>query len=119
MINLLIGLTVTLLAFCLMMIAISKKGAEEKHLNDRMAYFSGVEASLRNIRSRNIQQDDSDNLTNQLHKTVKALGARLEKFIKYSSFDRKMQQAGWPLLGSEFQVVFLGSGLAGGIIWAF
>lgn len=116
MINLLIGLTVTLLAFCLMMIAISKKGAEEKHLNDRMAYFSGVEASLRNIRSRNIQQDDSDNLTNQLHKTVKALGARLEKFIKYSSFDRKMQQAGWPLLGSEFQVVFLGSGLAGGII---
>ena len=116
MIKLLIGFGVTLLVFCLMMIAISKKGVEEKKINDRMAYFSGVEVSLRNIRARESRKDNNINLTSKLYEAVKALGARLEKFKKYSNLDRKMQQTGWPLLGSEFQVVLLGCGLVGAII---
>lgn len=41
MINFLIGMTIAVIIFCLLMVLLSRKGAEEKNISNRMAYFSG------------------------------------------------------------------------------
>ena len=116
MVNLLIGLLVALIFFCLLMLILRRKNLEEKNINNRMAYFAGVEASLRYARASGSQRHAQKNLRGRLYTAVKSLGARLGKIKKSSNFDRKMQQAGWPLLGSEFQVVLLGCGAVGALV---
>lgn len=116
MINLLIGMLAALIFFCLLMVLLNRKNDEESNINNRMAYFSGVEASLRHTRAGDSQRRSNKTLKERLYYTVKSLGARLAKIKKSSNLDRKMQQAGWPLLGSEFQVVLLGCGTIGTIV---
>ena len=116
MISLLIGVLAALIFFCLLMVLLNRKNDEESNINNRMAYFSGVEASLRHTRAGDSQRRSNKTLRERLYYAVKSLGARLEKIKKSSNLDRKMQQAGWPLLGSEFQVVLLGCGALGAIV---
>lgn len=116
MINLLIGLMAALIFFCLLMVLLNKKNDEENNINNRMAYFSGVEASLRHTRASDSRRYKDKNLKEKLYYAVKSLGARLEKIQKSTNLDRKMQQAGWPLLGSEFQVVLAGCGAIGAVV---
>lgn len=116
MINLLIGMLVALIFFCLLMVLLNRKNDEESNINNRMAYFSGVEASLRHTRASDSRRHNDKTLKEKLYYAVKSLGARLAKIKKSSNLDRKMQQAGWPLLGSEFQVVLLGCGALGAIV---
>ena len=56
MINFLIGMTIAVIIFCLLMVLLSRKGAEEKNISNRMAYFSGVEASLRHTKESDKQR---------------------------------------------------------------
>ena len=116
MISLLIGMLAALIFFCLLMVVLNRKNLEENNINNRMAYFSGVEASLRHTRAGDSRRRSNKTLKERLYYAVKSLGARLEKIKKSSNLDRKMQQAGWPLLGSEFQVVLLGCGVLGAIV---
>lgn len=116
MINLLIGLMAALVFFCILMVFLHRKNDEENNINNRMAYFSGVEASLRHTRASDSRRYKDKTLKEKLYYAVKALGARLAKIKKSSNLDRKMQQAGWPLLGSEFQVVLLCCGAIGAIV---
>ena len=117
MINLLIGLMAALIFFCLLMVLLNKKNDEENNINNRMAYFSGVEASLRHTRASDSRRYKDKTLKEKLYYAViKSLGARLEKIQKSTNLDRKMQQAGWPLLGSEFQVVLAGCGAIGALV---
>lgn len=116
MINLLIGLMAALVFFCLLMVFLHRKNDEENNINNRMAYFSGVEASLRHTRAIDSRRHNDKTLKEKLYYAVKSLGARLAKIKKSSNLERKMQQAGWPLLGSEFQVVLLGCGAIGAIV---
>ena len=117
MIRLLIGLAASILMFCLLMLLLSRKNNEEKNINNRMAYFSGVEASLRHTQQSDRQRHLHRSFKDRLYIAVKALGARLEKIKKSGDLDRKMQQAGWPLLGSEFQVVLAGCGAVGAVFF--
>ena len=116
MINFLIGITIAFIAFCLLMVLLSRKGAEEKNISNRMAYFSGVEASLRHTKESDNQHRHNVTFKEKLYETIRTLGAKLGKIKKNSSLDRKMQQAGWPFLGSEFQVVLLGCGVIGAFV---
>lgn len=56
MINFLIGMTIAVIIFCLLMVLLSRKGVEEKNISNRMAYFSGVEASLRHTKESDNQR---------------------------------------------------------------
>ena len=116
MINLLIGMLAALIFFCLLMVLLHRKNDEESNINNRMAYFSGVEASLRHTRAGDSQRRSNKTLKERLYYAVKSLGARLAKIQKSTNLDRKMQQAGWPLLGSEFQVVLVGCGAVGAVV---
>lgn len=116
MINLLIGVLAALIFFCLLMVLLNKKNDEENNINNRMAYFSGVEASLRHTRASDSRRYKDKTIKEKLYYAVKALGGRLEKIQKSTNLDRKMQQAGWPLLGSEFQVVLAGCGAIGALV---
>ena len=116
MINFFIGITIAFIAFCLLMVLLSRKGVEEKNISNRMAYFSGVEASLRHTKESDNQRRHNVTFKEKLYETIRTLGAKLGKIKKNSSLDRKMQQAGWPFLGSEFQVVLLGCGVIGAFV---
>ncbi len=116
MINFLIGITIAVIIFCLLMVLLSRKGVEEKNISNRMAYFSGVEASLRHTKESDNQRRHNVTFKEKLYETIRTLGAKLGKIKKNSSLDRKMQQAGWPFLGSEFQVVLLGCGVIGAFV---
>ena len=116
MINFLIGMTIAVIIFCLLMVLLSRKGAEEKNISNRMAYFSGVEASLRHTKESDKQRRHNVTFKEKLYETIRTLGAKLGKIKKNNSLDRKMQQAGWPFLGSEFQVVLLGCGVIGAVV---
>lgn len=117
MINFLIGMTIAVIIFCLLMVLLSRKGVEEKNISNRMAYFSGVEASLRHTKESDNQRRHNVTFKEKLYETIRTLGAKLGKIKKNSSLDRKMQQAGWPFLGSEFQVVLLGCGVIGAFVF--
>ena len=117
MINFLIGMTIAVIIFCLLMVLLSRKGVEEKNISNRMAYFSGVEASLRHTKESDNQRRHNVTFKEKLYETIRTLGAKLGKIKKNSSLDRKMQQAGWPFLGSEFQVVLLGCGVIGAVVF--
>lgn len=117
MINFLIGMTIAVIIFCLLMVLLSRKGVEEKNISNRMAYFSGVEASLRHTKESDNQRRHNVTFKEKLYETIRTLGAKLGKIKKNSSLDRKMQQVGWPFLGSEFQVVLLGCGVIGAVVF--
>ncbi len=116
MINFLIGMTIAVIIFCLLMVLLSRKGVEEKNISNRMAYFSGVEASLRHTKESDNQRRHNVTFKEKLYETIRTLGAKLGRIKKYSNLDRKMQQSGWPFLGSEFQVVLLGCGVIGAFV---
>ena len=109
-------MTIAVIIFCLLMVLLSRKGAEEKNISNRMAYFSGVEASLRHTKESDKQRRHNVTFKEKLYETIRTLGAKLGKIKKNNSLDRKMQQAGWPFLGSEFQVVLLGCGAIGAFV---
>ena len=116
MINLLIGIMAAIVIFCFLMALLSTRNNEEKNINNRMAYFSGMEASLRHTRQNTAQRYKQKDFRERILTAVRILGTRLDKIKKSASLDRKMQQAGWPLLGAEFQVVLVGCGALGGLL---
>lgn len=90
MINFLIGMTIAVIIFCLLMVLLSRKGVEEKNISNRMAYFSGVEASLRHTKESDNQRRHNVTFKEKLYETIRTLGAKLGKIKKNSSLDRKM-----------------------------
>ena len=79
MINFLIGMTIAVIIFCLLMVLLSRKGVEEKNISNRMAYFSGVEASLRHTKESDNQRRHNVTFKGKLYETIRTLGAKLGK----------------------------------------
>ncbi|BAL83572.1 putative type II secretion system protein [Selenomonas ruminantium subsp. lactilytica TAM6421] len=106
-----LSLAVTLLTFGLLMMLIRIRMRQHTDLVNRMEYFSGAamrlrQQELRGERAKAVAKDRFRNF-------VQRAGAWVRK-IQHSgnSMDFKMQQADWPLLGSEFEVIL---GLLGGL----
>ena len=106
-----LALVVALLTFGLLMMLIRIRMRQHTDLVNRMEYFSGAamrlrQQELRGQRAKIVAKDGIRNF-------VQRAGAWLEHIQhRGNSLDFKMQQADWPLLGSEFEVII---GLIGGL----
>ncbi len=68
----------------------------------RMEFFSGNQAA-----AEGGLKVEGNTLQEKLMNRVRALAVQLRKVHQNNDLDLKMQQADWPLLGSEFQVMLL------------
>ncbi len=114
--NLIIALVAVLWLFSIAMVLLSRRRTEDDKLNNRMAFFAGVDVSLRHTQQSSGRYHNGGTLRQRLLQAIKSLGARIARFKKSNSFDQKMQQAGWPFLGSEFQVILAGCGAVGAVV---
>ncbi len=102
--RLVLALAVTLLTFVLLMMLIRIKVRQHKDLVNRMEYFSGSavrlrQQELRGTRTAAVAKD-------RLREFVRKAGLFVQRLQhRGNSMDFKMQQADWPLLGSEFEVM--------------
>lgn len=106
-----LALVVALLTFGLLMMLIRIKMRQHTDLVNRMEYFSGAAMRLRQQELRG--QRAKTAARDGFRSFVQRAGAWVRK-LQHSgnSMDFKMQQADWPLLGSEFEVII---GLVGGL----
>jgi len=99
-----LALTVTLLVFALLLMLIRIKMRQHKDLVNRMEYFSGSavrlrQQELRGVRTAAVAKD-------RFREFVRRAGLFVQRLQhRGNSMDFKMQQADWPLLGSEFEVM--------------
>ena len=105
-----LALAVTLLTFALLFMVIRIKTRQHNDLVNRMEYFSGAAVQLRQQRLRGAKPAEiaKDRLRNWLRRA----GGWLRQIQHSKRLDLKMQQADWPLLGSEYEVML---GLFGGL----
>ncbi|WP_037354945.1 type II secretion system F family protein [Selenomonas sp. FC4001] len=102
--RLVLALAVTLLTFVLLMMIIRIKVRQHKDLVNRMEYFSGSavrlrQQELRGTRTAVVAKD-------RFREFVRKAGLFVQRLQhRGNSMDFKMQQADWPLLGSEFEVM--------------
>ncbi|MCR5757218.1 MAG: type II secretion system F family protein [Selenomonas sp.] len=102
--RLVLALAVTLLTFVLLMMLIRIKVRQHKDLVNRMEYFSGSavrlrQQELRGTRTAAVAKD-------RFREFVRKAGLFVQRLQhRGNSMDFKMQQADWPLLGSEFEVM--------------
>ena len=108
--SIVLALAVTLLTFALLFMLIRIKMRQHKDLVNRMEYFSGAAVQLRQQRLRGAKPAEiaKDRLRNWLRRA----GSWLRQIQHSNRMDLKMQQADWPLLGSEYEVML---GLFGGL----
>ncbi len=76
----------------------------------RMEFFSGNDAV-----TKSDLENEGKTLQEKIMEKVRAIAAYLRRVHKDNGLDLKMQQADWPLLGSEFQVILLSFAAAVGV----
>lgn len=90
--------------FCLIMLLMlwQIKSREHKNMLNRMEYFSGNAVKLR---QQQLRQRQSKKVKGQFRAFVRKAAQKVQNIQKGNQMDFKMQQADWPLLGSEFEVI--------------
>lgn len=99
-----IALAVTVLTFILLFMLIRSRMRQRKELVNRMEYFSGAAVRLRqqNLRSGRVKTA----VWGRFRLLLQRAGRWVQLIQHDGSFmDSRMQQADWPLLGSEFEVM--------------
>lgn len=81
---------------------------------DRMEFFSQDSVAQRQRLLREQQQGSTT--AEQLRQGLRRLAERLQRLERTRKTDLKMQQAGLPLLGTEFELIQLGFGVLLGIL---
>lgn len=100
------------LTISLLLIRIKKRSHDD--IVDRMAFFSQDSVEQRQRRLR--QQQQGSTPVERLRAMLRHLAEKLQRFERTRKMDLKMQQAGWPLLGTEFELMQLGFGALLGIL---
>lgn len=100
------------LTICLLLIRIRMRAHDD--IVDRMEFFSQSSVEQRQQRLRALQRGKTlrERLRNWIHRTAE----KLQRFERTRKLDLKMQQAGWPLLGTEFELMQLGFGMLLGLL---
>lgn len=100
------------LTICLLLIRIRMRAHDD--IVDRMEFFSQSSVEQRQQRLRALQRGKTlrERLRNWVHRTAE----KLQRFERTRKLDLKMQQAGWPLLGTEFELMQLGFGMLLGLL---
>lgn len=110
-VNFLIALLAALGCFSIVMLLLwGRRSSEQEQIKDRMLYLAGVEASLNNSRGARQRTQQVQSLAARGRRLLRLIAAYIEKVEKNNNLDIKMQQAAWPFLGSEFQVIMLLTG---------
>lgn len=92
----------TLLTFILCILFLQFKARQHKQFVNRMEYFSGANVALR---QQELRGRRAAAVKGRARNIVRQIALRLQKIQKDNRMDFKMQQADWPLLGSEFEVM--------------
>ncbi|TYZ29261.1 secretion system protein F [Selenomonas caprae] len=103
--------TILCLAFFLLLLRI--KAREHKNIVNRMEYFSGSAVKLR---QQQLRKKRSAAVKGKFRDVVHRIAMKLQSIQKENRMDMKMQQADWPLLGSEYEVMLVIFGVLCGII---
>ena len=102
--KLIMALLAALIVFSVFMFFLGRKNSEKQNIKKRIAYFADYQAG----HTASVHKDTLGDLFKNLFRRG---GEMLEPFKKSNSFDRKMQQADWPLTGTELQFMLSGLGV--------
>ena len=100
--RIILALAVTLLCLMMFLMLLRIKAREHKNIVNRMEYFSGNAVKLR---QQQLRQRQRKKVKGQFREFVRKVAQKVQNFQKGNQMDFKMQQADWPLLGSEFEVI--------------
>ena len=108
--KILLAVLATAIAFFVMLYLLQTRENKRNVMVRRMEFFSSNKAAAA---QGGIEVQDGT-LQERLMEKVRAIATHWRKVHQNADLDLKMQQADWPLLGSEFQVLLaLGSVAAG------
>lgn len=119
--KIIVAVAIVIVVFLLLVVIIRKRVKQRDEIIKRMEYFSSVgqrgELGGLNPTNEPIQRVQEEPLKERILKAVQELSSKM-KAIRNTSFadrmDMKMQQAAWPLLGSEFVTLLIVLAVAGG-----
>ncbi len=98
-------LTVVIVMLLFMIILRSKKNQEDqKRITRRIEHFSTT-SKPRPGQAGFRRKGDQPRLSGQLRAFIRRAGLRLQRIQKERRMDALMDQADWPMLGSEFEVI--------------
>ncbi len=109
----LLAILVTILCLAFFLLVLRIKAREHKNIVNRMEYFSGSAVKLR---QQQLRQKRGAAVKGKFRDTVHRMAIKLQSIQKENRMDMKMQQADWPLLGSEYEVMLVIFGVLCGII---
>ena len=100
--RIILALAVTILCLTMFLMLLRIKAREHKNIVNRMEYFSGNAVKLR---QQQLRQRQRKKVKGQFREFVRKAAQKVQNIQKGKQLDFKMQQADWPLLGSEFEVI--------------
>ena len=106
-----IAVLITAIAFFVFLYYIQKRETSRNQMVKRMEFFSGNEDE----EGKKIALAKNLTLKDRIMEQVRFLASHWRKVHQNDTMELKMQQADWPLLGSEFQVMVLLISVAAGI----
>ncbi|SFH91425.1 tight adherence protein B [Selenomonas ruminantium] len=109
----LLAILVTILCLAFFLLLLRIKAREHKNIVNRMEYFSGSAVKLR---QQQLRKKRSAAMKGKFRDVVHRIAMKLQSIQKEKRMDMKMQQADWPLLGSEYEVMLVIFGVLCGII---
>lgn len=98
-----IAVLITAVAFFVFLYYIQKRETNRNQMVKRMEFFSGNEDE----EGKKIALAKNRDLKEKIMDQVRFLASHWRKVHQNDTMDLRMQQADWPLLGSEFQVLVL------------
>ena len=106
-----IAVFVTAIVFFVALYYIQKRETNRNQMVKRMEFFSGNEDE----EGKKIALAKNRDLKEKIMDQVRFLASHWRKVHQNDTMDLRMQQADWPLLGSEFQVLVLLISVASGV----
>ncbi len=106
-----IAVLITAIAFFVFLYYIQKRETSRNQMVKRMEFFSGNEDE----EGKKIALAKNLTLKDRIMEQVRFLASHWRKVHQNDTMELRMQQADWPLLGSEFQVMVLLISVAAGI----
>lgn len=100
--KMILAVLATAILFFILLYLLQRRENKRSVVVKRMEFFSGKGAA-----SKGELEDDTQPIQEKLMRRVRAIAAHWRKVHQNSSLDLKMQQADWPMLGSEFQVMLI------------
>ena len=111
--KIILALLTTVLCLAMLLMLLRIKSRERKNIVNRMEYFSG---SAMQLRQQKLREQRGTAVKGKFRFLVRKTALKLQNIQKGSRMDFKMQQADWPLLGSEYEVMLVILGALCGIL---